>query len=190
MSFYRNYYFKKILKSPPIRPAGYELWSVWMSINRVTLQHNKEFIMFPFYLVFFFWRCVIFKSDWYVPHFELTPARDVHERLKQTAKRWKLQERLLTINKRTIIRWNIYRDNNFYWERKQIGSSVKDRKKLKRVVKPCSWFYACISSLLIEPGLHSEIGSYRRESTFFGHWIKFLLIFFEKLHIYKTIHNI
>ena len=29
---------KKIAKSP-IRPAGCELWSVWMNINRVTLQH-------------------------------------------------------------------------------------------------------------------------------------------------------
>ena len=47
-------------------------------------------------------------------------------------------------------------------------------------VKACSWFYACISSLLIKPELHSEIGSYRRESTFFGYWIKFLLILFEE----------
>ena len=54
------------------------------------------------------------------------------------------------------------------------------RKKLKRVVKVCSWFYACISSPLIKPELHSEIWSYRRESTFFGYWIKFLLISFEK----------
>ena len=50
---------------------------------------------------------------------------------------------------------------------KQIGSSVKDRKKLQRVIKACSQFYACISSLLIKPELHSEIGSYRRESSFF-----------------------
>ena len=61
-----------------------------------------------------------------------------------------------------------------------LGSSVKDRKKLKRVVKACSWFYARISSLLINPELQSEIGSYRSESTFFGYWIKFLLILFEK----------
>ena len=51
--------FKKFPKSP-IRPPGShnfwqapnlqcELWSiVWMNINRVTLQHNKEFIMFIF----------------------------------------------------------------------------------------------------------------------------------------------
>ena len=41
----------------------------------------------------------------------------------------------------------------------EIGSSVKDRNKLKRVVKACSQFYACISSLLIKPELHSEIGA-------------------------------
>ena len=48
----------------------------------------------------------------------------------------------------------------FYWTIKHIGSSIKDRKKLK--------IYACISSLLIKPELHSEIGSYRRESKFFS----------------------
>ena len=35
-------------------------------------------------------------------------------------------------------------------EKTQIGSSVKDRNKLKRVVRVCSPFYACISSLLIK----------------------------------------
>ena len=34
--------------------------------------------------------------------------------------------------------------------KKQIGSSVKDRNKLKRVIKACSQFYAYISSLLIK----------------------------------------
>jgi len=37
----------------------------------------------------------------------------------------------------------------FYWKNKHIGSSVKDRKKLKRLVKACLRFFACISSLLI-----------------------------------------
>ena len=67
------------------------------------------------------------------------------------------------------------------------------QEKLKKFVKACSWFCAWISSLLIEPELHSEIGSYRRESTFFGYWIKFLLRFMiwkTSFHIYKTIHNI
>ena len=47
------------------------------------------------------------------------------------------------------------------WKKKQIGSSVKDRNKLKRVVKASSRFYmyVCISSLLIKPELHSEIGA-------------------------------
>ena len=44
-------------------------------------------------------------------------------------------------------------------KKKQIGSPVKDRNKLKWVVKACSRFYACISSLLIKPKLHSEIGA-------------------------------
>ena len=44
-------------------------------------------------------------------------------------------------------------------EKKQIGSSIKDRNKLKRVVKACSRFYECVSSLLIKPELHSEIGA-------------------------------
>ena len=35
-------------------------------------------------------------------------------------------------------------------EKKQIGSSFKDMNKLKRVVKACSRFYACNSSLLIK----------------------------------------
>ena len=44
-------------------------------------------------------------------------------------------------------------------EKTQIGSSIKDRNKLKRVVKACSRFYACVSSLFIKPELHSEIGA-------------------------------
>ena len=56
-----------------------------------------------------------------------------------------------------------------YEKNKHIGSSVKDREKLNRVVKACCRFYACISSLPIKPELHSEIGSYRRDSaTFFS----------------------
>ena len=74
-----------------------------------------------------------------------------------------------------------YNYTGFYWKNKQIGSFFKDGKKMKRFVKACSRFYACISSLLIKLELHSEIGSYRRETTFFfGYWIKLLLILFEQ----------
>ena len=71
------------------------------------------------------------------------------------------------------------------------GSSVKDRKKLKRFIKACFRFYACISSLLIKPELHSEIGSYRRKSKFFGlsNQISIDVIWRTSFHIYKTIHN-
>ena len=55
-------------------------------------------------------------------------------------------------------------------EKTQIGPSVKDRNKLKRVVKVCSRFYACISSLLIKQEfIHNENRSCRYESTFFGY---------------------
>ena len=61
-----------------------------------------------------------------------------------------------------------------------IGSPVKDRNKLKRVVKVWSQFYACISSLHIKMELDSKNRSYWCESTCFGlYWIKFLLILFH-----------
>ena len=46
-------------------------------------------------------------------------------------------------------------------EEKQIGSFVKDRNKLQRVVTACSRFYmyVCIFSLLIKPELRTEIGA-------------------------------
>ena len=51
---------------------------------------------------------------------------------------------------------------------KQAGWLIfQGREKMKRFVKACSRFYAYISSLLIKLELHSEIGSYRRETTCF-----------------------
>ena len=52
-------------------------------------------------------------------------------------------------DRRTVSYQKLHRA--FYWKNKQIGSFVKDGKKLKRFVKACSWFYACTSSLLIKP---------------------------------------
>ena len=72
----------------------------------------------------------------------------------------------------------------------QIGSSVKDEKKLKRFVKACSRFNACISSLLSKPDYIAKLGSYRRESTFF--WLLnqvSLDIWRTSFHFYKTIHS-
>ena len=87
---------------------------------------------------------------------------------------------------RTQFPIRIWLHRRIYWKKKQIGSPVKDRNKLKRVVKVCSRFYACTSSLLLKPELHSENRSYRCESTCFGYWIKFLLILFEE-HLFTFI---
>ena len=69
-----------------------------------------------FFIQWFYWY-VIFKSVWYARHFEYSCKRCSLNDWKQTAQRLKLQNRLLTINKRNIIRWNIYRDNNFHSQR-------------------------------------------------------------------------
>ena len=67
-------------------------------------------------------------------------------------------------------------------EKKQIGSFVKDRNKLKKVVKACSRFYARVSSLHIKPELHSEIGAINVnqrflviESNFCSYYLKNIL---------------
>ena len=54
---------------------------------------------------------------------------------------------------------NITTQRIFLEKTSRLAQSVKDRKKLQRVVEACSRFYACISLLLTKPELHSEIGS-------------------------------
>ena len=79
----------------------------------------------------------------------------------------------------------------FYWERKQIDSSVKDSKKLKGVVKACSWFYTCISSLLVKRELHSvKSGAIDLNQRFLViENISVDLVWKTSFHIYRTIHN-
>ena len=91
---------------------------IWVNINRVTLQHDREFIMFKFYFPLFMvllrvWA--IFKSVWFLraAFWVLLHAMFIYD-WKQVAQRLKLRERVLTINKINIIRWNMYRDNNFH----------------------------------------------------------------------------
>ena len=118
---------KKFPKSP-IRPAGSHFWqapslqcklcsSVWMNINRVTLQHNKEFIMFIFFLLNGFITMCNLKKSFILAAFWVLLQPMFMNDWKQTAQRLQLQERLKTINKRNIIRWNIYRDNSFHSRR-------------------------------------------------------------------------
>ena len=57
---------------------------------------------------------------------------------------------------RTRFPVRIQLHKGFYWKNKGIGSFVKDRKQLKRFVKACSRFYACMSSLLIKPELRGN----------------------------------
>ena len=54
---------------------------------------------------------------WYARHFWVLLQAMFMNDWNQTAQRLKLQERLLIINKRNIIRWSIYRDNNFHSRR-------------------------------------------------------------------------
>ena len=79
-------------------------------------------------------------------------------------------------------------------EKKQIGSSVKDRNKLQRVVKACSRFYmyVCISSLLIKPENHvAKLELSRWLNVFLLlNQISVDIIWRTSFHIYKTIHNI
>ena len=49
------------------------------------------------------------------------------------------------------IRIIIITTQNVLLEKRQIGSPVKDRNKLKRVVQACSRFYEYVSSLLYQP---------------------------------------
>ena len=81
--------------------------SVWMNINRVTLQHNNEFIMLISFLFNgFITMCNLEKRLIRATFWVLLQAMFMKD-WKQTAQRLKLQKRLLTINKRNIIRWNI-----------------------------------------------------------------------------------
>ena len=54
-----------------------ELWSCLMNINRVTLQHNKEFIMVVFYLMVLS-TCNLQKRLFDTRGILSTPASDVH----------------------------------------------------------------------------------------------------------------
>ena len=65
--------------------------------------------------------------------------------------------------------------------------------KIKEVCKGMFLILCMLFFIAYQTGITgSEIRSYRCESTFFGYWIKFLLILFEKhsFHIHKTIHDI
>ena len=84
-----------------------------VDINRVTLQYNKELIMFFSLFNGFIMMCNLKKRLIRAAFWVLLQAMFMND-WKQTAQRLKLQERLLTINNRNISPWNIQRDNNFH----------------------------------------------------------------------------
>ena len=116
-AFSENVYREKISKITYTASRFSHLTSAKfaVNINRVTLQHNKEFIMLIFLFNGFITMCNLKKRLIRAAFWVLLQA--IMNDWKQTAQRLKLQERLLTINKRNIIQWNIYRDNNFHSRR-------------------------------------------------------------------------
>ena len=108
--------FKKFPKSP-IRPAGSHFWRApnlqWRLIE---LRFNIIKNLLGFLFNCFIKTCNLKKRLIRAAFWVLRQAMFMNDR-KQTTKRLKLQERLLTINKRNTIRWNIYRDNNFHSRR-------------------------------------------------------------------------
>ena len=95
----------------------------WMNNYRDTLQHSKEFIMFIMFIIIiiflfdgFITMCNLRKRLIRAAFWVLLQAVFMND-WKQTAQQLKLQERQRTINKINIIRWTIYRDNNFHSRR-------------------------------------------------------------------------
>ena len=118
---------KKFPKSLFRQPDGFSLFTGTKFAVRLielpfTLQHDREIVMFRFYFpnfplfikVCMVLLCVIFKSEWYLraAFWVFLHAMFMFD-WKQPVQRWKLREGLLTINKINLIRWNMYRDNNF-----------------------------------------------------------------------------
>ena len=90
-------------------------WTLELRFNMI-----ENFLMFRFYFSLFMvlLRWVIFKSVWYLraSFWVLLHAMFLYD-CKQAAQQLRLRERLLTINKIHIIRWNVDGDNNFHSRR-------------------------------------------------------------------------
>ena len=120
--------FKKFQKSP-IRPAGSHFYSASCQCGRVfewnlielslNIIANLLLLLFCYLMVLVITMCNLIKRLIRAT-FLSTPASDCSSTIKTngTDKRLKLQERLLTVNKRNMIRWNMYRDNNFHSRRR------------------------------------------------------------------------
>ena len=114
---------KKIPKSP-IRPAGsQQFWQAQNEWTIIELHFNKvkNLLCLLCLLLFFLFdgfitMCNLQKRLIRAAFWVLLQAVFMND-WKQTAQQLKLQERQRTTNKINIIRWTIYRDNNFHSRR-------------------------------------------------------------------------
>ena len=97
--------------------------------------------------------CVIIKSVWYAGHFEYSCMRcSLTTENKRHYDCKKFRKRLLAIKTRNIIRWNIYRDNNFYSRRqvlrvKCFWKSWRSYKNLADINRPSGvWYFFKMNS--------------------------------------------
>ena len=118
--------FKKFPKSP-IRPAGSHFWQApnfqW-TLKELRFNIIKNLLCLSFLFNGFITMCNLKKRLIRAAFWVLLRVMFMNN-WKQTAQRLKLQERPLTINKRNIIRWNIYRDNNLSFTKTSIKVSLK-----------------------------------------------------------------
>ena len=124
--------FKKFPKSP-IRPAGSHFWQApnfqW-TLNELRFNIIKNLLCLFFLLNGFITMCNLKKRLIRAAFWVLLQAMFMND-WKQTAQRWKMQERLLTINKRNIIWRNIYRYNYFHSRRQVFKDKDPDSSSLK-----------------------------------------------------------
>ena len=104
----------KELKRTTNRFTGRTLRGLLFQMQNISLRSSGMHRKQNFEIIKKF-LCLFFVLKWFnVRHFEYSCKRCSLNDWKHSAQRLKLQERLLTINKRNIIRWHIYRDKNFH----------------------------------------------------------------------------
>ena len=96
----------------------------------------------------------IFISWFNARHFEYSCQRCSLNEWNEKAQRLKLQERLLTINKRNMIRWN--RDNNFHSRRQVFLKSVSKNSESSSLKLKSLRFKRASRCLLFFPKMNSR----------------------------------
>ena len=109
-----------IYSQPVLTFAVRAVASVWTNILELSCNIIRKLLCL-FSFIKWFYPCVIFKSAGLIrAAFWVLLQAMFNERLKTNGTAIKLQERLPTINKRNIIRWNMYKDNIFHSRRQVV----------------------------------------------------------------------